>query len=126
MIAQQMCGINIVAFYSSTVFVEAGTSEKNALWVSHGFGLVQLLEALPALRTIDNFGRRSLLLATFPHMAWTLLATGLCFYIPEDQGTVCLGLLALFIFHFAAFRSAGEAPLAIPTALKYTLCLIAS
>jgi hypothetical protein len=31
MIAQQMCGINIIAFYSSTVFVKAGASAKNAL-----------------------------------------------------------------------------------------------
>jgi hypothetical protein len=40
MIAQQMCGINIVAFYSSTVFKEAGSSERDALIASLGFGLV--------------------------------------------------------------------------------------
>ncbi|CAG9983719.1 unnamed protein product [Clonostachys byssicola] len=114
MIAQQMCGINIVAFYSSTVFVEAGISQKNALWVSFGFGIVQLLFALPAIKTIDTFGRRSLLLSTLPHMAWTLLATGFCFLIPEDQRTTRLALLALFIFLFAAFYSLGEGPVCYP------------
>lgn len=34
MLAQQMCGINVIAFYSSTVFVKAGTSENRALWAS--------------------------------------------------------------------------------------------
>jgi len=34
MIAQQMCGINIIAFYSSTIFEQAGASVTNALLVS--------------------------------------------------------------------------------------------
>ena len=42
MIAQQMCGINIIAFYSSTVFVNAGASTKNALIASFGFGKAPL------------------------------------------------------------------------------------
>lgn len=77
MIAQQMCGINIIAFYSSTVFVNAGSTAGTALWVSWGFGLVNFLFALPAVWTIDTFGRRALLLFTFPNMAWTLLAAGM-------------------------------------------------
>lgn len=40
MIAQQMCGINIMAFYSSTLFTEAHASERSALLVSWGFGLI--------------------------------------------------------------------------------------
>lgn len=39
MLAQQMCGINIIAFYSSTIFSLAGYSEKSALLASFGFGL---------------------------------------------------------------------------------------
>ena len=58
--------------------------------------------------TIDTFGRRSLLLFTFPQMAWTLLAAGLCFLIPE--GKAKLGLVAFFVFLFAAFYSPGEGP----------------
>jgi len=45
MIAQQMCGINIIAFYSSTVFRQAGASERNALIASFGFGLVNFVFA---------------------------------------------------------------------------------
>ncbi|KAF2119071.1 hypothetical protein BDV96DRAFT_370210 [Lophiotrema nucula] len=109
MIAQQMCGINIIAFYSSSIFRQAGASERDSLIASFGFGLVNFVFAWPAIWTIDTFGRRSLLLFTFPQMAWTLLAAGFCFYIPEDS-TAHLALIALFIYIFAAFYSPGEGP----------------
>jgi MFS family permease len=109
MIAQQMCGINIIAFYSSTIFVEAGYTAKQALLASWGFGLVNWLFAFPAVWTIDTFGRRNLLLFTFPNMAWTLLAAGFCFYIPASSAAK-VPLIALFIFLFAAFYSPGEGP----------------
>lgn len=109
MIAQQMCGINIIAFYSSTVFLDAGASQTGSLWASWGFGLVNFLFAFPAVWTIDTFGRRSLLLFTFPQMAWTLLAAGLCNLIPGKNGPH-LGFVAFFIYLFAAFYSPGEGP----------------
>ena len=109
MLAQQMCGINIIAFYSSTVFVNAGAKPLTALLVSWGFGLVNFTFAWPAIWTIDTWGRRTLLLFTFPQMAWTLLAAGLCFIIPE-QSRAHLGMIAFFIFLFAAFYSPGEGP----------------
>ncbi|KAF8891726.1 hypothetical protein BD779DRAFT_1512736 [Infundibulicybe gibba] len=109
MIAQQMCGINIIAFYSSTIFVDAKFSTKSALLASFGFGLVNWVFAFPAVWTIDTFGRRNLLLFTFPNMAWTLLAAGFCFFIPESN-SARTPLIALFIFLFAAFYSPGEGP----------------
>ncbi|KAF9476306.1 hypothetical protein BDN70DRAFT_952114 [Pholiota conissans] len=109
MIAQQMCGINIIAFYSSSIFVQAGYTAKQALLASWGFGLVNWLFAFPAVWTIDTFGRRNLLLFTFPNMAWTLLAAGFCFYIPGDN-PARVPLIAFFVFLFAAFYSPGEGP----------------
>jgi hypothetical protein len=49
MIAQQMCGINIVAFFSSTIFVASGASPSTALLASVGFGLVCFTFAWPAI-----------------------------------------------------------------------------
>ncbi len=109
MLAQQMCGINIIAFYSSTVFVQAGAGTLQALLVSWGFGLVNFTFAWPAVWTIDTWGRRTLLLFTFPQMSWTLLAAGLCFII-DEHSKAHLGLIAFFIFLFAAFYSPGEGP----------------
>ena len=59
MIGQQMCGINIIAFYSGTVFSNAGASYSESLWASWGFGLINFLFAWPAVWTIDTFGRRT-------------------------------------------------------------------
>lgn len=109
MIAQQMCGINIIAFYSSSVFSDAGASTLTALLASFGFGLVNFVFAFPAVWTIDTFGRRALLLFTFPQMAWCLLGAAFCFYIP-DSSPAHLGMIAFFVFLFAAFYSPGEGP----------------
>jgi hypothetical protein len=49
MIAQQMCGINIIAFYSSSIFLSAGYTQKQALEASWGFGLVNWVFAFPAV-----------------------------------------------------------------------------
>ncbi|KAF9698407.1 hypothetical protein EKO04_003880 [Ascochyta lentis] len=109
MIAQQMCGINIIAFYSSNIFANAGATVTGALLASWGFGLINFIFAWPAIWTIDKYGRRALLLFTFPNMCWTLLAAGLCFYIPESS-TAHLAMIALFIYLFDAFYSPGEGP----------------
>jgi MFS family permease len=109
MIAQQMCGINIIAFYSADVFASAGANEFEALLATWGFGLINFLFAFPAIWTIDTFGRRSLLLFTFPQMAWTLLAAGLCNLIPGQHG-LHTGMVALFVYLFAVFYSPGEGP----------------
>jgi MFS family permease len=109
MIAQQMCGINIIAFYSSTIFVNSGFTVIQSLWASFGFGLINFLFAFPAIWTIDTFGRRSLLLFTFPNMAWSLLASGLCALIPQSS-TAHIALVAMFIYIFAMFYSPGEGP----------------
>lgn len=109
MIAQQMCGINIIAFYSSTIFEQAGANNTESLLASMGFGLVNFIFAWPAIWTIDTFGRRTLLLFTFPQMAWTLLAAGLCYLIPEGS-KAHIGLVALFVYLFGAWYSPGEGP----------------
>nr|CBS32716.1 hexose transporter [Colletotrichum graminicola] len=108
MIAQQMCGINIIAFYSTTIFKEAKMGDFEALLGSFGFGMVNWLFAFPAFWTIDTFGRRSLLLFTFPQMTWTLLAAGLCTLIAP--GITRTALVSLFVYLFGAFYSPGEGP----------------
>ena len=49
MIAQQMCGINIIAFYSSSIFSMANFTNKQALLASWGFGMVNWVFAFPAV-----------------------------------------------------------------------------
>ena len=73
---QQFCGVNVIAYYSSTIFSESGFTPIQAQLASWGFGMINFLMALPAVYTIDTFGRRNLLLTTFPLMSIFLLITG--------------------------------------------------
>lgn len=109
MLGQQMCGINIIAFYSSTIFVSSGFTTDQALFASLGFGAVNFVFAFPAVFTIDTFGRRALLLFTFPNMCWTLLVAGLGTLLPEGS-TARLAVVATFVYLFCAFYSPGEGP----------------
>ncbi|KAL9937144.1 hypothetical protein V8E36_004379 [Tilletia maclaganii] len=120
MLAQQMCGINIIAFYSSTVFKTAGFNERKALYASLGFGALNFVFAFPALYTIDTFGRRSLLMFGFPMMAAFLLVTSMSFLAPNEAptadfpgGVVGPGKLAgicIGIYLFSVFYSMTEGP----------------
>ena len=101
--------VNIIAFYSSSIFLDAGASVTESLGASLGFGIVNFVFAWPAVWTIDTFGRRGLLLFTFPQMFWTLLVAGMCFFIPESS-PAHIGLIALFVYLFGAFYSPGEGP----------------
>ncbi|KAJ8468921.1 hypothetical protein ONZ45_g17067 [Pleurotus djamor] len=108
MFMQQFCGINVIAYYSSNIFSEAKFSDIQALLASFGFGCINFLFAFPAVYTIDTFGRRNLLLTTFPLMALFLLMTGFSFWIPE--GNARLAVVALGIYLFAMAYSPGEGP----------------
>ncbi|KAF7189691.1 putative polyol transporter 2, partial [Pseudocercospora fuligena] len=109
-ISQQFSGINIMAFYSSTIFSTAGYNVTQSLLASWGFGLVTLVFAFPAVYTMDTFGRRNLLLLTFPNMAWCLLAAGLCFLIDENN-SARVPLIAFFVYLFSAFYGPGIGPI---------------
>ncbi|BEJ11812.1 hypothetical protein CspHIS471_0202720 [Cutaneotrichosporon sp. HIS471] len=108
MLAQQMCGINIMAFYSSTIFKRGGFTDKQALFASIGFGALNFVFAIPAVFTIDTYGRRALLLTTFPIMCITLLIGGFMFLI--DNLVLSTGLVALFVYLFTIAYSVGEGP----------------
>ncbi|BGP49476.1 hypothetical protein JCM10450v2_005367 [Rhodotorula kratochvilovae] len=109
MFMQQFCGINVIAYYSSTIFREAGFSEISALGASLGFGAINWIFAAPAFWTIDTFGRRTLLLISFPLMAVFLLMTGFAFWIPKES-TAHIAVIALGIYLHCIAYSPGEGP----------------
>src|SRR5258707_5306265 len=105
MFMQQFCGVNVIAYYSSTIFQRGGLSVKSSLLGSWGFGMVNFVFALPAVYTIDTFGRRKLLLTTFPCMAICLLITGFAFLIDASKhlhartGTIAFGIYLYCCFY---------------------------
>ncbi|KAF2005149.1 proton myo-inositol cotransporter [Amniculicola lignicola CBS 123094] len=109
MFMQQFCGVNVIAYYSSSIFKDSGFNDQSALAASLGFGVINFLFAIPAIYTIDTFGRRNLLLTTFPMMSVFLLFTGFSFYIPEGE-TARVACIALGIYLFGIVYSPGEGP----------------
>ncbi|OWP05004.1 sugar transporter [Marssonina coronariae] len=115
MIAQQMCGINVISFYSSTIFTNAGYSPTEALYASLGYGAVQVVFTIPTLFLIDTKGRRTLTLITFPIMCIFLLAAGLSLLNVDDPTrprSARIGPVVLFIYLFTIAYSMGEGPVA--------------
>jgi sugar porter (SP) family MFS transporter len=112
MLSQQLCGINIIAFYSSTIFSDAGFTTFGALLASTIFGFINFIGAFPAVWTMDSLGRRSLLLLTLPIMALTMLAAALSFNIPKEN-PAHLGVLAFTIYLFCAEYSPGMGPVPV-------------
>ncbi|KAK7977525.1 hypothetical protein PG996_003579 [Apiospora saccharicola] len=109
MFMQQFCGVNAIAYYSTEIFKDVTGSDVTALGASLGFGVINWLFAIPAFYTIDTFGRRNLLLTTFPLMSIFLFFTGFSFWIPKES-PAHLGCIALGIYLFGAVYSPGEGP----------------
>lgn len=138
MFMQQFCGVNVIAYYSTQVFLDSGFDTTQAFLASFGFGCsafapysnqinrnltniscfcqVNFLFAIPAVYTIDTFGRRNLLLTTFPLMSLFLLMTGFSFFIPERNAQ--LGVVALGIYLFGIVYSPGEGP--VPFTVRFS------
>ncbi|KAG7851165.1 hypothetical protein KL941_000834 [Ogataea angusta] len=110
MFMQQFCGINVIAYYSSTIFRDSGFSVRDSLIASWGFGMLNWVFALPAFFSIDKFGRRTLLLFAFPMMAIFLLLAGFAFWIPEEHKGAKVGVIALGIYLFTIVYSSSEGP----------------
>lgn len=109
MFMQQFCGINVIAYYSSSIFKQANFSDVDALLASWGFGMLNFLFAIPAFYTIDtSLGRRGLLLVTFPLMALFLLMTGFGFLNHDRKGR--LGIVTVGIYIYTMLYSSGEGP----------------
>ncbi|CCH42225.1 putative membrane protein [Wickerhamomyces ciferrii] len=112
---QQFCGINVIAYYSSTIFVNANFSKISALGASVGFGAINTIFALPAFFTIDHYGRRFLLLFTFPFMSAFLFLTGFSFWINGDTSPDGrIGAITLGIYLFTIFYSFGSGVVTFP------------
>ncbi|CAJ2504792.1 Uu.00g121860.m01.CDS01 [Anthostomella pinea] len=103
--------VNIFAFYSGPLF--NGVLQKNdalhPMLYSLGYGAVNFVFGLPAIRTIDTLGRRKWLVLTLPAMCLFMAAAALSSLLGDPQ--IRGGIIALFVFLFAAAYSPGMGPI---------------
>ncbi|KAF0635874.1 hypothetical protein FPSE5266_09765 [Fusarium pseudograminearum] len=98
------------AAQSAWFCMDASYSLSEALLVSMGGGIINFLFAIPAIYTIDTFGRRNLLLVTFPLMAACLFFTGGVFQIGEQNQQALIGTVTTGLYLFMAVYSPGLGP----------------
>ncbi|KAF7164621.1 hypothetical protein CNMCM5623_009078 [Aspergillus felis] len=136
MASQQLCGINVLSFYSSALFryVASNPGDGNShsrrasdvadivdcrdpmddtvAWLNFGFGLANFLFTIPAYKFIDWRGRRVLLLISLGGMFFTLLATSGFFRIirPQEAQKGLVAGFTVVIFTFFYGIGAGPVP----------------
>lgn len=110
MFMQQFCGVNVIVYYSMEMFQNAGYSRNDALLVTMGTGLINWIFAIPAIYTIDTFGRRNLLLVTYPLMSICLFFTGFSFFIENQDAQMACVVTGIYIFMVCYSPGSGPVP----------------
>lgn len=96
---QQAVGINAVLYYAPAIFRNMGAGSESALLQTVLVGSVNMLATLIAIRTVDHWGRKPLLIAGGAGMALAMAALALCFQLQ----TLGVGALLCVLAYIACF-----------------------
>jgi SP family arabinose:H+ symporter-like MFS transporter len=100
-VLQQFSGINAIIYYGPSIFKTAGMTSDNALYFQVIIGVVNLIFTFVAIRSVDKYGRRFLLLGGLSGIIFSLIFCGFLFYTGYTGGLLLLGMIILFIACFA-------------------------
>ncbi|MFE4836700.1 sugar porter family MFS transporter [Arthrobacter sp. NPDC056691] len=111
-VLQQFVGINVIFYYSTTLWKAVGFQEKDSLTISVATSITNILVTLVAIALVDRIGRRPILLAGSIGMAVSLGAMALAFAsatgtgsdiaLPGAWGPVALVAANVFVISFGA------------------------
>jgi SP family sugar:H+ symporter-like MFS transporter len=111
-VLQQFVGINVIFYYSTTLWKAVGFQEKDSLTISVATSVTNILVTLVAIALVDRIGRRPILLAGSVGMAVSLAAMALAFAsatgtgsditLPGAWGPVALVAANVFVISFGA------------------------
>jgi sugar porter (SP) family MFS transporter len=99
-VLQQWCGINVIFYYAKDVFQDSGFKVADILINIVFIGSVNLLATLVALRTVDRWGRRPLMLFGYAGLTALFVVMGLCFAL-NTRGVHMLAIVLAAIACYA-------------------------
>jgi sugar porter (SP) family MFS transporter len=99
-VLQQWCGSNVIFYYAKDIFRDAGFKVADVLFNIVFIGSVNLLATLVALKTVDRWGRRPLMLFGYAGLTVLFVLMGLCF-AAETHGVHMLVLVLAAIACYA-------------------------
>ncbi|KAI8379110.1 uncharacterized protein BYT42DRAFT_604568 [Radiomyces spectabilis] len=103
---QQFGGINVISYYLTDVFKQAGMSTEKAMLFTGIDGIVYFLGAFTPIYTIDRLGRRKLMYGGLIGQAVTLLIVGGCQYAVEsgrsEYSPAVIAFVMIYNFIFGA------------------------
>ncbi|MDA3644805.1 sugar porter family MFS transporter [Saccharopolyspora indica] len=109
---QQFVGINVIFYYSSSLWHSVGIDESNSLLLSLFTSVVNIVGTFVAIALVDKIGRKPLLVIGSLGMAASLAVTGWAFSfaevvgedaaLPFQWGVVALISASAFVLFFAA------------------------
>jgi len=83
---QQFVGINVIFYYSSTLWHSVGFSESDSFSITVATSVVNVLVTLVAIALVDRIGRKPLLIIGSAGMTITLAAMAWCFSQATGSG----------------------------------------
>jgi MFS transporter, SP family, sugar:H+ symporter len=83
---QQFVGINVIFYYSSTLWHSVGFNEADAFTITVATSIVNVLVTLLAIALVDKVGRKPLLVVGSSGMAITLAVMAWCFSQATGSG----------------------------------------
>ncbi|KAI7897246.1 general substrate transporter [Mucor mucedo] len=84
---QQFGGINVISYYLTDVFMQAGMSTEKAMLMAGVDSIIYFIGSATAIFTIERLGRRWLMYAGLLGQAATLLIVGGCQHLVEETST---------------------------------------
>lgn len=101
-IFSQITGINSIMYYAPMIFAKTGIGVNSALMQTIAVGGVNLIFTFVAIKYIDRFGRKPLLIAGTSGMAVSLMVLAVAFYLQEFGSFLILIFILIYIASFAA------------------------
>jgi len=102
---QQLCGINVVFNYTSTIFESVGANLNQQLFETVSIGIVNLIFTLVAMWQVDKLGRRPLMLVG--SLGLSIVYIVLAFLL---QSQAAAGLVSIFVLLAIAMYATSLAP----------------